>query len=159
MPYHRPVVTSHPSQPLPETATSVLAFASLVGERLTVGTRWLASRLLLVSGVLGTHAVRATRSGAPAVLGGLRRTPAWVVHCLVILAGVWLVGMSGLIVLRATLGPETGAGLLSATFPAFAAMLLAAAAVLLGIHRTATSGRDMSPALALAGAVAALALG
>ena len=114
---------------------------------------------MLIAGVLGTHAARAARSGAPVAVAGLRRTPAWVAHCLVILAGMWLIAVSGLITLRATLGPETGAEVLSATFPAFVAMLLAAAAVLLGIHRTATSSRDMLPALALAASAVALALG
>ena len=175
---HRPLVTSHPSQPVPELATSALAFASMAGERGAVGARWVASRLLLLGGVLGSHAARAgragwswtahnavpgaraaVREGAPAAQARLRRTPAWIVHCLVMLAGVWLLAMSGLTTLRATLGPESGAGVLSASFPALLAMLLAAAAVLLSLHRMAHSSRNASQAVLLVTAVVALALG
>ena len=151
------------NQPIAEGAATLLAMAAMLGEQLVRGARWLVSRLLLVGGVVlpraggaARTAVRGAGARLPAVLAV---TPAWVMQGTVLIAGGWLAVMSSLVALRAALGPESGAEVLSATGPSLVAMLLGAAGALLAIHRIGRSSRDPLPAVTVGAAAVVLAVG
>ena len=151
MPERRVARYPAPQQPIVDSAASALALAAHAAERTGSGARRLASWLLLAGGSMA-------RAAGP-VLARLARMPAWTAHSLVMLAGLWLAGTSALTALRAAIGPESGAGVLSASSPAMLAMLLASAAVLLSLHRILARKGNLDAIVLLAAAVVALALG
>ena len=174
MPHRRAVHPPPPPPPVPEAVTTVLALLTLGAERAAVAGRWVVSRSALVVGVLGQQAHQGARIGwhwagtsaAPTIKQAARKLPAkagglpgWVSHCLVILLGLWLAGTSALTALRAAIGPESGADVLSATSPAMLALVLASAAVLLSLHRVVTGVRSVSAVALLLGSAVALGLG